>query len=240
MPAFIVVITKNINEVTSKIEEIPAEKRYRLTSDVWLVDYDGTTKALAEKSGFAEIPTSGPVSFSRFRTIREERRRMYGNGSVCTFNAKIFEMATVRSRSPSPTETVSPDLDIETVDPRQPHGSSFTIQMIMELKGSHGSLTQAVQNLSEMIERQGSKLDKIEDLRVDFARYSTKLDSACDDLRETKTKLDRVHSMVIGAAAVVAFLVVIAQIALRAWPMHEPAPIVITAPAPAAPAIPKP
>jgi hypothetical protein len=107
--------------------------------------------------------------------------------------------------------------------------------MIMELKGSHGGLTQAVQHLSDAIERQGQKLDKIDDLRVDFASYRTKLDTACDDLRDTKRKLDRVHTLVIGAAAVIGFLAVVAQIALRAWPTHEAAPIVITAPAPSVP-----
>jgi hypothetical protein len=144
-------------------------------------------------------------------------------------------MATTRRPAPSQPDVISPDLDIETIDPKQPHGSSFTLQMIMELKGSHGGLTQAVQNLSDAIERQGQKLDKIDDLRVDFAGYRAKLDTACDDLRHTKTKLDRVHTLVIGAAAVIGFLVVVAQIALRPWPMHEPAPIVITAPAPPVP-----
>jgi hypothetical protein len=59
MPAFIVVITKNINAVTTKIEEIAEENRYRLSSDVWLIDYDGTTRALAEKVGIRGNPYVG-------------------------------------------------------------------------------------------------------------------------------------------------------------------------------------
>ena len=80
--------------------------------------------------------------------------------------------------------------------------------------------------------RQGTKLDKIDDLRVDLARIDTRLTTACDELQRTKTKLDRVHNWVIGVGAVVAFLVFVVQIALRVWPTTAPvAPAQVIAPA---------
>jgi hypothetical protein len=146
-------------------------------------------------------------------------------------------MSTTR-RSSQEDEIISPDIDIDTVDPEKPQSSSFTLKMVMELKSSHIGLTPAIRNLSQTIERQRQKLDKLDDLRIEFASHKATLDRACDDLRDAKAKLDRIHTWKVGAAAVVAFLVFASQVALRVWPPHEAAPVVITAPTPTAPAAP--
>jgi hypothetical protein len=53
-----------------------------------------------------------------------------------------------------------------------------------------------------------------EAIRGDF---STRLSHINDRLQETKKKGDRVHTWVIGAAAIMGFVVVVVQIALRVW-----------------------
>lgn len=141
-----------------------------------------------------------------------------------------------RRPAPSQSAPAAPDLDDETDDPRRSHASDFTLRLILDLTRSQGATTQAIRDLSEAVQRQGQKLDRIDELRIDLASHRTKLETACDDLRQVKQKLDRVHTWVVGAAAIVAFLVVAAQIALRVWPAHDAAPI--AAPAPANPAQP--
>lgn len=137
-------------------------------------------------------------------------------------------MAGRRSTQP-PAAAPSPDLDDETDDPQGSQASNFTLRLILDLTRGQGATTQAIRDLSADLQRQGQKLDRIDDMRVDLAALRTKLDTACDDLRQTRQKLDRVHTWVVGAAAIVAFLVVAAQIALRVWPAHEVAPMAATA-----------
>jgi hypothetical protein len=146
-------------------------------------------------------------------------------------------MSITRRSSPE-DDAVSPDLDIDTVDPAKPQSSSFTLKTVMELKSSHVVLTHEIRNLSQTIERQGQKLDKLDDLRIEFASHKTTLDKTCDDLKDAKAKLDRIHTWVVGAAAVIAFLVFASQVALRVWPPHEAAPVGATAPTPTAPSVP--
>jgi hypothetical protein len=99
-----------------------------------------------------------------------------------------LNMSTTR-RSSQEDEIISPDIDIDTVDPEKPQSSSFTLKMVMELKSSHIGLTPAIRNLSQTIERQRQKLDKLDDLRIEFASHKATLDRACDDLILLRQKL---------------------------------------------------
>ena len=127
---------------------------------------------------------------------------------------------------------ISPDLDFETADPIRPHGSSFTLQMIMELKGAQGGLTTAVHGLMRSVENHGSKLEAIESVRADLREITTRLTTIEGSLSETKKKLEHVHSLVIGAAAIVGFVILISQAALRFWPgpSQQPPSIVVNVP----------
>jgi hypothetical protein len=59
MPVYLVVLAKRPELATTRIEEFPASDRYRLKADVWVVDYDGTTRALAEKIGIRGTSPGG-------------------------------------------------------------------------------------------------------------------------------------------------------------------------------------
>jgi hypothetical protein len=133
---------------------------------------------------------------------------------------------------------ISPDLDFETPDPTRPHGSSFTLQMIMELKGAQGGLTTAVQGLRYSVDNHGSKLDAINEIRADLREITTRLTVIEGSLGETKKKLEHVHSLVIGATAIVGFVILISQVALRFWPgpSQLPPSIVVNVPPQVSPA----
>lgn len=51
MPVFVVHVDRNAEEVASRIGQLPEEDSYRLAPNVWMIDHDGTTRALAEKIG---------------------------------------------------------------------------------------------------------------------------------------------------------------------------------------------
>jgi hypothetical protein len=102
----------------------------------------------------------------------------------------------------------------------------------MELQKSHGALMQAIEHLTGAINQQCAKLDKIDEIRVDLREHTTRLSIACDDLKDTRKKVERIHTWVVGAAAIVGFLAVAAQIALRVWPTASSVPpnIVVNVP----------
>lgn len=126
-----------------------------------------------------------------------------------------------RTRAQKETDIVAPDADFVTDDPRTPSGPNFALQMIMDLTRAQAAVTQNLAALSKSVEKQGDKLGRIDDLRVDIKELSTKLGALTEDLRETKTRLDKVRTFVIGATAVVAAVVIISQIAIRfaPWPV---------------------
>lgn len=140
--------------------------------------------------------------------------------------------STPRAPSQSHSQRISSDIDLDTDDPVRPHGSSFTLQMIMELKGTQGGLTEAVNGLTRSVDGHGIKLECISDLRADLREISTKLTALDKTVGETKTKVERVHNWIIGAAAIVGFLIVVGQIALRLLPYSSPAlpPITVNIP----------
>lgn len=131
-----------------------------------------------------------------------------------------------RTRTQKETEIAAPDADFITDDPRTPSGPNFALQMIMDLTRAQTTVTQNLAALSKSVEKQGDKLGRIDDLRVDIKELSTKLGSLAEDLKETKSRLDKVRTFVIGAAAVVATLVIISQIAIRfaPWPATHSLP----------------
>ena len=90
---------------------------------------------------------------------------------------------------------------------------SFTLQAIMDLKGSQSGITEAIKNLTEAIIRQDKQLDKIENLRVDVARIDTRTSTIETELGSVKNKLDLVYKWVIGAGAIIAFIVIAATLA---------------------------
>lgn len=125
---------------------------------------------------------------------------------------------STRSR-PGQGGYVSHEPVYETDDPdNHPHGSSFILQTIMELQKSHGALTQSVADLAKMIDQKMQKLDKIEDIRVEIKGLSTTLQTTCNQLSEVKAKTDKVHTWVVGAAAVISAVVVAATVGSRFIP----------------------
>jgi tRNA A58 N-methylase Trm61 len=122
---------------------------------------------------------------------------------------------TPRTRNPGPE---LPDNDYERPDPPRTASHDFTLQIVVDLQRSHGSLTKSIELLSKAIEKQSERLSKIDDLRVDLKEMSTKLDRACLDIDKARAKIDKVHSWVVGASAVIFFVVAIAQVAVRLWP----------------------
>lgn len=59
MPVFVVHVDRNAGEVASRIGQLPEGDIYRLAPNVWMIDYDGTTRALAEKIGIRGEPAVG-------------------------------------------------------------------------------------------------------------------------------------------------------------------------------------
>jgi hypothetical protein len=49
MPVFVVVVRTGIEHAAQQIAALPEQASYQLTDDAWLVDYDGTSRACAEK-----------------------------------------------------------------------------------------------------------------------------------------------------------------------------------------------
>jgi hypothetical protein len=89
----------------------------------------------------------------------------------------------------------------------------------MELQKSQGALTQHILDLGKSIDQRMQKLDKLDDLRIEIKGLSTILDATCKQLVEVKEKADRVHTWVVGAAAVVSAIVIVATIASRFIPV---------------------
>lgn len=55
-----------------------------------------------------------------------------------------------------------PRTDVQSTPPYASPGHDFTLQAIMELQKSNGQLTEAVNSLKTSIDKQDSKLDKLE------------------------------------------------------------------------------
>jgi hypothetical protein len=54
MPVFVVVLRKEIEKVTERIEAFPEDSTFKLNDNTWLVSFTGTTRGLAEKLGFRD------------------------------------------------------------------------------------------------------------------------------------------------------------------------------------------
>ena len=63
MPVFIVVVTKGLAEVVEKISRLPPNSIYNVKKDTWLIDYEGTTKEVAEMLGVRTDEASAGLVF---------------------------------------------------------------------------------------------------------------------------------------------------------------------------------
>jgi hypothetical protein len=61
MPVFIVVVTKGLAGVGEQISKLPPNSTYSVKKDTWLIDYEGTTKEVAEMLGVRTGDASGIV-----------------------------------------------------------------------------------------------------------------------------------------------------------------------------------
>lgn len=123
----------------------------------------------------------------------------------------------------------SPDWDFETPEPNpRPAPTSFVLQTVMELQRAHGSLTNSVDALRKSHENFSDKLDTIGGIRVDIKEVCTKLSYLEAEQKESRAKIEKVHHWVIGASAVIAFLVIGMQIAFRFWPTSSPSVVMAT------------
>jgi DNA polymerase III delta prime subunit len=66
MAVFVVVATRNTDAIEEQVKDLVSEdSQFRLREGVWLVDYDGTTRTLAEKLRIRdERPVGSGVVFS--------------------------------------------------------------------------------------------------------------------------------------------------------------------------------
>jgi hypothetical protein len=48
MPVFVVVVKRGAERAEKEISHLPSESVYQLADNAWLIDYTGTTRALAE------------------------------------------------------------------------------------------------------------------------------------------------------------------------------------------------
>ena len=65
MPVFVVIVTRESAAVAEKIRQLPDTPSYEIKSDTWVVNYNGTTRELAEKIGIRQAAsTSSGVAFS--------------------------------------------------------------------------------------------------------------------------------------------------------------------------------
>jgi hypothetical protein len=67
MPVFVVIARREIEGIRERVEQMPDGSYYELTRHSWLIDYEGTTRSLAETLGFRagdkDIEGSSAIAF---------------------------------------------------------------------------------------------------------------------------------------------------------------------------------
>ena len=61
MPVFVIILNRRQEMVVPRIEKFPEADRYRIKGDVWLVNYLGTSRSLAENIGIRGSSRGGPT-----------------------------------------------------------------------------------------------------------------------------------------------------------------------------------
>jgi len=118
---------------------------------------------------------------------------------------------------------------------------SFTLQAVMELKASQGATNQALANLADNVKQLSTKLDKIDDLRVDIGKIETNITHLSTEITSLKSKLDKVRNWIVGAGAIIAFIAFEVGVAVKFIPVPSVvAPVPPVTPASPAPITPPP
>jgi hypothetical protein len=66
MPVFVVVAKDGASELKERIDALPSDSVYALTGNAWLVSFEGTTRACADKLGIRTGPEAEPVTAVAF------------------------------------------------------------------------------------------------------------------------------------------------------------------------------
>ena len=128
------------------------------------------------------------------------------------------------------TPTPPPDVEVESPDVGRSYSDSFLYKILLDVQKSQGAAEQAISHLTSSVERQGQKMAKVEDLRIDVAKMNETLGQLSKDVAAAKDKLDTVRLWIAGAAAIVALVAVIGvPTILRFWP-PQPPPVASTVP----------
>lgn len=191
-------------------------------------------------SGFGKEKPGRVLSFPSVTTaVGRMPTSGIGSRSTCQGTA---DMAGRRARTYDREDAPSPDEGPDIPAPRRAHDYDFLMPMILEIQKTTGALAQEIKGLSSTIEKQGQKLDKIDDVRVDLGKLQTEIGHLSKELGSTKDKLDKVRTWVIGAAAIVGAIVAGATIVVRVFPLGAapavPAALAIPSSAPAQPSLP--
>jgi hypothetical protein len=128
-------------------------------------------------------------------------------------------MDTERS---SRAETDSPDLAYETTDPAERHTMEWVFRMLSAQTRGQGEILGTLKNINDTLSRHEKHLEKISDIQIAIAKIETNYDHVSRNLEDTTTRLDKVRTYVIGAAAIVAAIIIAAQIVLRFLPPLQP------------------
>jgi hypothetical protein len=123
-------------------------------------------------------------------------------------------------RSSGSGARISPEPSFDVDDPSDVgRGPSFVLQTIMEIQKANGILQQSIISLNSDLDRKLSKLDKIDDIRIDIVKIQTEFENSKSVISDIKQKTDKIHNWVIGAAAIAAFLVVAVGVGVRLLPL---------------------
>jgi len=134
-------------------------------------------------------------------------------------------MAEYKNDSTKSISDSQPPNQFANVTPTTPMlDHSFTLQAILELKGSQGAVTQAISNLTDAINRQDKQLGKIDDLRVEVGKIDTNISNLTDRLGKAEGKLSEIKTWITGAGAIIAFIVVCLGIAAKFLPLQPTIP----------------
>jgi hypothetical protein len=88
----------------------------------------------------------------------------------------------------------------------------------MDLQRTIGGTTEAIRLLTLGLDRQSTQLGKIDDLRVDIGKIETQLNGLSNSLSGIEGRVDRIRSWIIGAGAIIAFIVIAASIGAQFVP----------------------
>jgi hypothetical protein len=89
-------------------------------------------------------------------------------------------------------DTPSPDEVPDTPVPGQSHDLDFLLPMIRELQKSNAAVVQTIGHLAATIDKQGQKLDKLDDVKVELGKLQVEIAHLSRDHDITRGKLDKI------------------------------------------------